>query len=54
MQLEELGFSMSDCQTALEVSGGVTDEAAVWLTRNAKIVPPKKDDLKITKVEVMF
>ena len=31
---------------------GDTDAAAVWLTENAKVITPKKDDLKITKVEV--
>ena len=51
-QLEELGFSTIDCQTALEMATGDTDAAAVWLTENAKVIPPKKDDLKITKVEV--
>ena len=51
-QLEELGFSTKDCQTALEVTVGDTEAAAVWLTENAKIITPKKDELKVTKVEV--
>ena len=28
------------------------DAAAVWLTENAKVITAKKEDLKITKVEV--
>ena len=37
-QLEELGFSTIDCQTALEQTTGDTDAAAVWLTENAKVI----------------
>ena len=31
---------------------GDTEAAAVWLTENAKVESHKKEDLKITKVEV--
>ena len=51
-QLQGLGFSTEDCQTALELTTGDTEAAAVWLTENAKIVPAKKEDVRITKVEV--
>ena len=55
--LEKLGFSHLDCERALIASQGNMNEAALWLTHNATLVPekpegPNKQGLNIAGIEV--
>ncbi|XP_053397933.1 intermembrane lipid transfer protein VPS13D-like isoform X2 [Mercenaria mercenaria] len=51
-KLIDMNFSREDCLKSLKVKRDNLEEAAVWLTENAKVVKPKKDETKITVVEV--
>jgi len=54
-RLQALGFSIEDCQKALDVCGDSLEEAALWLTQNASALEPtpsSSKEIKIRAIEI--